>query len=109
MPQTEMCRDKYGEILTDEREVIERWKQHFDEHLNGPEAEYQDEGRNEISKDEPVLATREVKKAIKKLKNNKAAGKGGIGVELIKMGLNKLATCQHQLYFSWYLGHRKRE
>ncbi|XP_038117301.1 uncharacterized protein LOC119769343 [Culex quinquefasciatus] len=38
-PRVEMCRDKDGVILTDEREVIDRWKQHFDEHLNGTEAE----------------------------------------------------------------------
>lgn len=37
---------------------------------------------------------REGTDAIKKLKNNKAAGKYGIGVELIKMGTVMLATCQ---------------
>lgn len=31
MPRAEMCRDK--DWSTGEREVIERWKQHFDEHL----------------------------------------------------------------------------
>ncbi|XP_052564527.1 uncharacterized protein LOC120430808 isoform X2 [Culex pipiens pallens] len=59
MPRAEICRDKDGGILTDEREVIERWKQHFDEHLNGPEAEYQGDGGNDVSgmvdgEDEPV-------------------------------------------------------
>lgn len=33
MPRVEMCRDKEGGILTDEREVIEGWKQYFDEHF----------------------------------------------------------------------------
>lgn len=32
--RAEMCRDKDGSILMDGREVIERWKKHFDEHLN---------------------------------------------------------------------------
>ncbi|XP_052562748.1 uncharacterized protein LOC128092589 [Culex pipiens pallens] len=40
---------------------------------------------------------REVKDAIKKLKNNKAAGKDGIGAELIKMGPNKLVACLQRL------------
>lgn len=35
LSQAEMSRDKDGEILSDEREVIKRWKQHFKEHLNG--------------------------------------------------------------------------
>ncbi|XP_052565015.1 uncharacterized protein LOC120421478 isoform X3 [Culex pipiens pallens] len=102
MPRAEMCRDKDGGILTDEREVIERWKQHFDEHLHGPEAEYQGDGRNDVSgmvdgEDEPATTMREVKDAIKKLKNNKAAGKEGIGAELLKMGTDKLAACLHRL------------
>ena len=35
VPRAEICRDKDGGLLTDGREVIERWKQHFGEHLNG--------------------------------------------------------------------------
>ncbi|XP_058816401.1 uncharacterized protein LOC131679682 [Topomyia yanbarensis] len=41
VPQAEICRDKDGSLLTDNREVIDRWKQHFDEHLNGEENEQQ--------------------------------------------------------------------
>ena len=37
--RTKMCRGKEGGILTDEREVIERWKQHYDEPLNGAQAD----------------------------------------------------------------------
>ncbi|XP_065078800.1 uncharacterized protein LOC135701797 [Ochlerotatus camptorhynchus] len=44
--RAEMSRDKEGGILTDEREVIERWKQHYDEHLNGTKAEDQGGRRN---------------------------------------------------------------
>ena len=35
VPQANMCRGVDGSLLTDEQEVINRWKQHFDEHLNG--------------------------------------------------------------------------
>ncbi|XP_058453484.1 craniofacial development protein 2-like [Malaya genurostris] len=41
MPRAEMCRDKEGGILTDERELIERWRQHYDEHLNSAQADNQ--------------------------------------------------------------------
>ena len=102
VPRAEMCRDKDGGILTDEREVIERWKQHYDGHLNCAEAEHQDGRRNDFigTADEgevPTPTVSEVKDAIKQLKNNKAAGKDGIAAELIKMGPDRLATCLHRL------------
>ena len=42
VPQADMCWDLSGNLLTNECEVIERWGQHFDEHLNGNEAEHGD-------------------------------------------------------------------
>ncbi|EDS40799.1 conserved hypothetical protein [Culex quinquefasciatus] len=52
--------------------------------------------RSETCRDKDgASSTREVKDAIKKLKNNKAAGKDGIGAELIKV--DKLAACLHRL------------
>ena len=80
--------------------MIERWKQHYDEHLNGAEAENQDGEEDFIGTadegDVPAPTIGEVKDAIKRLKNHKAAGKDGIVTELIKMGPDKLATCLHQ-------------
>ncbi|XP_062714037.1 uncharacterized protein LOC134290845 [Aedes albopictus] len=81
VPQAEICRDKDGSLLTDKREVIERWKQHFDEHLNGEEnvgTEDQGSGGNDYvgaaeDGNEPTPTLREVKDAIHQLKNNKAA------------------------------------
>lgn len=35
MPQADMCRDSNGDFLTNECEVVERWRQYYDEHLNG--------------------------------------------------------------------------
>ena len=33
MPRADMCRDVEGNILTEESEVINRWSQFFNEHL----------------------------------------------------------------------------
>lgn len=33
VPQADMCRDCDGNLLTNEREVVERWRQHYNEHL----------------------------------------------------------------------------
>jgi hypothetical protein len=35
-----MCRAKNGELLTNKNQVLARWKEHFEEHLNeGSESE----------------------------------------------------------------------
>jgi hypothetical protein len=33
-PQVAMCRAKNGELLTNKNQVLARWKEHFEEHLN---------------------------------------------------------------------------
>jgi hypothetical protein len=40
-PQVSMCRVKNEELLTNKNQVLERWKEHFEEHLNkGSESEH---------------------------------------------------------------------
>ncbi|XP_055585265.1 uncharacterized protein LOC129738102 [Uranotaenia lowii] len=102
VPQAEKCRDKDGGILTDNREVIKRWKQYFNEHLNGANAKDQDGGGSYIAgvaNDalEPLPTMSEVKEAIHQLNSNKSTGTDGIAAELIKMGPVKLADCLHRL------------
>lgn len=64
------------------------WKQHFDDHLNSAEVEHQYSRRNGFNGtteegDVPTLSIIKVEHVIKQLKNNRAVGKDGIGVELI--------------------------
>lgn len=80
-----MCWDKNANISIDEREVIERRQQYFDEHLNVAETasdEGQDNGRN--------VYVRMVMNAIHKLKNNKSASEDAIEAKFIKKGPDKL-------------------
>lgn len=89
----------------DGRYEIERWKQHFHQHLNGVEnvsvREQTTEGtitpmqqRTEMSQFNTV---REVEDTILKHKTNKAADKDGIAAELIKIGPEKLVIYVHRL------------
>ncbi|XP_055628129.1 CDK5RAP1-like protein [Toxorhynchites rutilus septentrionalis] len=102
VPRAEMCRNKEGGILTNERDVIERWRQHYDEHLNsaqtgdldGAEEDYTGAMNND---DVPPPTMGEVKEAINQLKNHRAAGKDGLVAELFKGGPRKLVECMHRL------------
>ncbi|XP_053661567.1 uncharacterized protein LOC128710733 [Anopheles marshallii] len=101
-----LCRDAEGSILADEREMIDRWKCHFDGHLNGAQARNLGLGvecRIEqhislVAGDEvPTPSLEEVTSVIKQLKNNKSAGSEGLAAELFKMGPERLAVSMHQL------------
>jgi hypothetical protein len=83
------CRAKNGELLTKKNQVLVRWKEHFEEHLNeGSESEQPT--RPVDLRDDGVdidLPSREEKEgALKYLKNNKAAGADSIAAELLKNG-----------------------
>jgi hypothetical protein len=88
-PQVAMCRAKNGELLTNKNQVLARWKEHFEEHLNeGSESEQptrpvdlRDDGV-----DIDLLSREAIEGALKYLKNNKAAGASSIAAELLKNG-----------------------
>jgi hypothetical protein len=75
-PQLVLCRAKNGELLTIKNQVLARWKEHFEEHLNeGSELEQptrpvdlRDDG---VDIDMP--SREEIEGALKYLKNNNAA------------------------------------
>ncbi|XP_055542606.1 uncharacterized protein LOC129728212 [Wyeomyia smithii] len=76
-----MDRDKEENILTDDREVIERWRQAGDHNSDAG-----DSVGAASNGDVPPPSITEVFDSIQRLKNNKAPGKGGIEAELLKMG-----------------------
>ena len=99
LPVPVMCNDKDGNLLTDKPMVAARWKEHFQELLNGQEQDEQNRNRMRIMSDEQAVeppTQEEVKKAINELKNGKAAGKDGIPAELLKAGSDRLYYAIHQ-------------
>jgi sorting nexin-29 len=84
---TLVCKDKDGNILSERKQILERWQQYFKELLN-PEIErinnieMHENLINNMEQDEP--AYEEISKAIKNLKSNKAAGPDDILPEFIK-------------------------
>jgi hypothetical protein len=68
-----MCQAKNGELFTNKKQVLARWKEHFEEHLNeGSKSEQLTRSIN--LRDDGVdinLPSREKIGALKYLKNNK--------------------------------------
>jgi hypothetical protein len=85
------------EPLTNKNQVLARWKEHFEEHLNGSESEQptrpvdlRDDG---VDIDFP--SREEIKGTLKYLKNNKPAGADSIAAELLKNGGPNLVDAIH--------------
>lgn len=85
-PSPAMCYDREGNLLTDKTMVAARWKEYFETLLNG-ENERASTNRTHIDDDGQAVeppTLEEVKKAIRELKNSKAAGKDELPAELLK-------------------------
>lgn len=87
MPQpTHLIQNKKGEIISDRKQIIQRWKEHFQELLNGG-AENENDNEQQIIREketEGVITMDELEEAIHKLKNGKAPGGDKITAEMIK-------------------------
>ncbi|XP_038116847.1 uncharacterized protein LOC119769036 [Culex quinquefasciatus] len=112
-----MCNDREGNLLTDKTAVAARWKEHFQQLLNGEMREGVVEDRmnvedDGIAVDPPTLE--DVEKAVKELKNAKSAGKDGLPAELFKHGSARMIEilrqivqriwCEEQLPTNWLDG-----
>jgi hypothetical protein len=77
-PQVAMCRVKNRELLTNKNQVLARWKEHFEEHLNEG-SKLEQPTRPVDLRDDGVdidMPSREkIEEPLKYLKNNKAAGR----------------------------------
>ena len=84
-----MCRSKNGDLLTNKDEVLARWKEHFEQHLNDGAERAQPPNEVDLADDGVQIdlpSREEIEGALKYLKNNKAAGSDSISAELLKNG-----------------------
>jgi hypothetical protein len=87
------AKTSWGNLVAGDAEVINRWKDYFEEHLNSNVIRNLEARGNicyipEIKISEPT--TKMVYDVIKYLKNSRAPGEDGISAELIKSGRQKL-------------------
>ena len=92
-------RDKQGQLLTSVEAQLARWKEHFEEVLNRPPPQ----NPPVLDPGEPLdintgeITKQEIRKAVKALKNGKAAGADHIPPEVLKEGGPELIDYLHKL------------
>lgn len=82
---TKLVKDKEGKLLTTEKEQAERWAQHFEEVLNGPEPEEpaDPEPTEDIAINTDPPSQAEVQTAIRDMKRGKAPGIDMLHAEML--------------------------
>jgi Reverse transcriptase (RNA-dependent DNA polymerase) len=101
-----------GSICATPQESDDRWREHYQVALNHPPATYSADLEDaassaspdpNISTDAPTLV--EVTRAIRRLKNGKAAGPDGIASELLKFAEEPISKALHKLFITvWSSG-----
>jgi len=79
-------KDVDGKVLVDEEKIRERWRTHYDQ-ISNEEFDWSREnlsGGDVVSGPCERITTAEVRQAIFKMKNNKAAGPSGVVADMIK-------------------------
>ena len=99
--QSGCIKAKNGEMLTEKKDLLLRWKEYTQELFQDDRGE---RPLIENANEGPSILKEEVESALKKMKNNKAAGPDEIRVELIKsleeFGINKLTEILNEMYES---------
>ncbi|XP_071577719.1 uncharacterized protein [Temnothorax nylanderi] len=88
-PRLNLCLDINGNTLMEEKEILERWKKHFQSTLNIYSASEEEDNGILLPEDEmevPAPSMEEIVDIIKEIENGKAGGEDNITAELVKFG-----------------------
>jgi len=100
----QVLKDRQGGLLTSEEDILQRWREHFDELLNPVEASSSEpvlEAVGEI----PLIPLADVAWAVKALKSGKAAGVDEIRPEMLKaLGIVGLEWLTRVFNVAWTTG-----
>ncbi|CAH2097038.1 unnamed protein product [Euphydryas editha] len=97
-PKTNACRNREGGLLTEKEDIVERWREHFDNLLNvgDDDLDVLPKYYNVEEQLEPPTLL-EIKAVLKQLKTNKALGADAINFEMLKSGGPSLEDRLHHL------------
>jgi len=100
-PADRPIRDLTGNLLTSQDEQRDRWREHFEGLLNRPPPEnppHIEPAIEDIEVNTEPPSKAEIKSAIKKIRNNKAAGPDEIPGEALKGSLESSTDALHSLF-----------
>ena len=80
---TYFIKDSAGNILTDENEILSRWREYFEDPLNSVKASTRDTQKGTHLGEQEVFTAAEVATEIKGIKSGKAAGEDEIRPEML--------------------------
>lgn len=91
-----------GKLITNDEEIIDRWKEYFQELLNNNDNEEEEQENKDTQYNGPHLnipppTREEVEQQVKKLQNHKSPGEDEITNELIKNGGEELINNLQEL------------
>ncbi|CAH2084447.1 unnamed protein product [Euphydryas editha] len=97
-PKTNACRNRDGGLLTEKEDIVERWREHFDNLLNvgDDDSDLLPTYYNVEEQLEPPTLL-EIKAVLNQLKTNKAPGADAINSEMLKSGGPSLEDRLHHL------------
>jgi hypothetical protein len=91
-PRTTFCRNKNGDLIGGEQQVLDRWTEYFEDLLSNKMMQLTNNETvyfgPELHTPEPT--TTEVNDTIRKMKDNRAPGEDAITAKLIKKGGKRL-------------------
>ena len=97
-----MVKNKEGRLLTKDADIRKRWRDHFAEVLNRPgptdEAIPIQETPTIENIDTGYITKEEIRKAVRIMKNGKAAGVGSILVEMLKEEIDTTINVLHESF-----------
>ena len=92
-------KDSRGEVKAEERKIMERWREYFEDLLN-EQNDYQVEETARVEGPLEEITEEEIEKALREMKNGKAAGPTGVTSELLKaagsVGLRQLTNIMNE-------------
>jgi hypothetical protein len=105
-PNTNLCQDSLGRIISDSRGIKQTWKEYFQELLNGSTGMNDNiiNGGNDLINDDnentapsEVPTFEEIKISLKASRNNEAPGADNMPAELLKFGGDKVVRLIYKL------------
>ena len=96
-PSLKVIKNKQGEVLTENEQILGRWREYCSEMYSEPQMSDAPEQEVEVDEKEPEPLIEEVRWALKEISDGKSPGCDDVPIELIKEGKEKSIMLYHTI------------